>query len=460
MIENIETPEKQAMDADQPVSQPFHLPVELSLDQCIKCNICITACPVAAVTDLFPGPKYEAPQGGRFRMPGQPTPDHSVDYCSGCRACNLACPTGVKIAEMNARARHTLVEQGKVPARLRLRNNLIARTELLGGLAQPIAPLSNAVLANPLARKAAEVTLGIAAKAYFPPFARERFTAWFKKTSKARAQRAAHSNEADCPAASPQKQVAFFHGCATEYYEPRLGRAAIFVLEALGFEVIVPRQNCCGLPLLSNGEFDAARQAHQRNVKSLVEFARQGIPIVGTSTSCTLTLKEEAPELLDMHDEATRLVAENTYDFNEFLLLQPTFYELPCAPIPLTLPYHQPCQYRGHRLGNPAVGVLARIPALTILESHATCCGIAGTYGYKKEKYEIAQAVGEPLFEFIKSVGAPLAVCDSETCRWQITHGTGLPAVHPVELLAASLGSPTEGVLAKVLRLRHTRQEA
>ncbi len=414
-------------------------PVEATLEACIKCNICVTACPVAAVTDLFPGPKYEAPQAGRFRQPGVPTPDASVDYCSGCRVCNMVCPTGVKIAEINARARHEMVVQGKVPWRLRLRNNLLARTEWLGRAGQPIAPLANAILAHPVSRWLAEKTLGIARHAPLPTFSRERFTTWYRR----RQQRAPTT-----------RQVVYFHGCSTQYYEPRVGKAAVHVLEANGFEVIIPPQTCCGLPLLSNGEFDAARSHHTRNVTSLVEYARQGIPIVGTSTSCTLTLKEEAPELLDMHDEATRLVAAHTYDLNEFLLQLLYAGELRTEglrPIPLTLAYHPPCQYRAHRLGRPAIEVLRLIPELRIVESEASCCGIAGTYGYKAEKYHIAMEVGRPLFEFVQEVGGPVVLCDSETCRWQITHGSGVPSVHPVELLAAAYGYEVEGPLQEAL---------
>jgi glycerol-3-phosphate dehydrogenase subunit C len=233
-----------------------------------------------------------------------------------------------------------------------------------------------------------------------------------------------------------------------------VGKAAIQVLEANGFEVLVPEQNCCGLPLLSNGEFAAARSYHQSNIDKLVGYIKHGYVIVGTSTSCTLTLKEEAPELLDFYTSDAQLLTANTFDLHEFLLYLWEAGELKTdnlRPIPLRLAYHAPCQYRAHRLGQPSLEIMRLIPELEIVESQAACCGIAGTYGYKTEKYEIAMGVGKPLFEFVQAVNGPVAVCDSETCRWQITHGSGVPAVHPIELLAAAYGLPVEEPLANVL---------
>jgi glycerol-3-phosphate dehydrogenase subunit C len=410
-----------------------------TLDQCIKCNICTSACPVSAVTDLFPGPKYEGPQAARFRMHQQSSPDKSVDYCSGCRVCDMVCPMGVKIAELNARARALLVADRKVPLQLRLRNNLLARPELLGKLAHPIATLANLALNLKPARHIAESTLAIHHSAPLPAFSQQLFTEWL--------------NEHPKPLNTKRKAV-YFHGCSTQYYEPRLGKAAVRVLEHNGFEVIIPPQNCCGLPLLSNGEFGAARRYHERNVQNLVSYARQGIPIVGTSTSCILTIKEEAPELLDMHDEDTQLVAENTFDFNEFLwlLYEQGSLNLCFNPIHMSLGYHVPCQYRAHRLGKPGMQIMSLIPELEIIDSHADCCGIAGTYGYKLEKYKISMDVGRSLFDFISTdlVDSPMVICDSETCRWQITHATGKPAVHPVEIIAKSYGLPVEGILAEI----------
>lgn len=417
---------------------PMLSPVESSLDQCIKCNICVTKCPVTRVTDLFPGPKYEAPQAGRFRNLHSQSPDISVDYCSGCRVCNMACPTGVKIAEINARARAHLVSEGKVSLKNRLRNNLIARTGLIGKLGQPVAPLSNLMLSNGIVRKGMEFALGIHPAAPLPAFSKQRFTTWFRNHPRPH---------------QATRQVVYFHGCATEYYEPRVGRAAVHVLEANGFEVIVPEQGCCGLPLLSNGEFPAARRYHTANVSHLAEYANKGIPIVGTSTSCTLTLKEEAPELLDYHQDEVRLVAQYTYDIHEFLLnlLYLEEMRLDFLPIPFEFPYHAPCQYRAHRLGIPSIEILRLIPSLSIIESHADCCGIAGTYGYKVEKYQISMDVGASLFEFVKESNSPIVICDSETCRWQITHATGKPAIHPVEILAAAYGFPAEDPLDSLL---------
>ncbi len=332
-----------------------------------------------------------------------------------------------------------MVEQWKIPFRHRIRNNFIARSELLGKYLQPLAPLSNLFLSNSIFRILFEYLLDVHREAPLPLFASHTFSEWFNKRRST--------------AFKSTQKVVYFHGCSTQYYEPRVGRAAVFVLEANGYEVIVPKQNCCGLPLLSNGEFRAARKYHLKNVHQLSPFARLGIPIVGTSTSCTLTLKEEAPELLDLFDEDTRLVASNTFDISEFLIY---LYELNklninLKPIPLTIVYHGPCQYRAHRIGFPSLDILNLIPDLKIVPSKADCCGIAGTYGYKKEKYEIAMDIGESLFEVIRNNNVSLVACDSETCRWQITHATGIPAVYPIELLAFAYDAPVEKPLSEFL---------
>lgn len=399
-----------------------------SLDECIKCNICTSYCPVSAVTDLFPGPKYAGPQAQRFRENGQPhSPDHSVDYCSGCRVCNEVCPTGVKIAELNARARAQMVADQGIP----LRNQLLGRNELLGKVGSVAPHLANFGLHNPLSRLLAEKVMGIAREAPLPRWSTDgTFGDWLERT---RAQRL-----------KSERKVVYFHGCATMYYEPFIGRAAVAVLEHNGYEVIVPPQNCCGLPLLSNGEFDAARRYHEGNIRKLAGYARQGYAIVGTSTSCTLTLKEEAPELLDMHDGDAYTLKMAVWDIFEWLreLHERGELRTDFRPLEMVLPYHAPCQYRAHRIGKPALEIMALIPGLDLRESQARCCGIAGTYGYKAEKYPIAMDVGEELFSFVRAQGhgVRMTACDSETCRWQLEHGTGLPSRHPIEVLAAAYG--------------------
>src|SRR4051812_27549631 len=200
----------------------IELSLEQSLDSCIKSNICTAACPVSAVTDLFPGPKYVGPQAQRFRRDGQPSPDDSVDYCSGCRVCNDVCPTGVRIMELNARARARIVEQKG----LSLRSWLLGHQDRLGLLAcGPQALIANFFATNPLVRAIAEKTVGIAHKAPLPRFSTYSFRSWFKKRELG--ELAPNSQ----PPTPKSRQVVYFHGCSTNYYEPRVGKAAVEVLE-------------------------------------------------------------------------------------------------------------------------------------------------------------------------------------------------------------------------------------
>ena len=405
------------------VTESIWKQVQHSADLCVKCNICTSFCPVSNVTDLFPGPKFVGPQAQRFRNPHEISVDDSLDYCSGCGVCSLVCPHEVKVMEMNAKGRYKLYQKKPIP----LRNRLLGRSELLGQLASPFAPLANKFLDNELVRLLVEKMIGVDRRAPLPPFSFETFRGWFKGVH----QKSGRQRLSD-------KRVVFFHGCSTNYYEPRVGKAAVAVLEHNGFEVMIPDQVCCGLPMLSNAEFGAARSYAHKNLKSLASYARAGYKIVGTSTSCTLSLKSDYRHILDIDSAEAAVVAQQTYDICEFLLDLADAGELKTdfGPIEATLPYHSPCQLKAHNIGLPAIELMALIPGVEIKHIQADCCGIAGTYGYKREKYQIGMDVGAPVFDQVRAAGSSIAVCDSETCRWQIGHATGATMIHPIELLA------------------------
>jgi anaerobic glycerol-3-phosphate dehydrogenase C subunit/anaerobic glycerol-3-phosphate dehydrogenase B subunit len=395
-----------------------------TLDHCVKCTICETACPVSNATPLFGGPKYTGPQAERYRVAGAPSIESSVDYCSGCGICTQVCPQGVRIAELNARARAALKQRTGIP----LRDRIITRPTWLGRLGTPTAGLANATLGWRPARVAAERVLGVHRDAPVPRFAGRRFSSWA----------AAHASP---PA--PRRAV-YFHGCGTEYYEPWEGEKVVAVLEHNGFTVEVPKQDCCGLPLQSSGLFDDARRAVLALARALAPHLRDpDTIIVGNATSCTLMLKREAREILGLeHDPDLALVAARTYDVCELLVALHHRGELRTdfRALAESVAYHAPCQQQGHWIGKPALELLELIPGLTVFEMNARCCGIAGTYGLKAEKYDIAMAVGSELFDQVAGCGAQTVACDSETCRWQITHGTGRPSVHPIDFLHRAYG--------------------
>jgi glycerol-3-phosphate dehydrogenase subunit C len=417
--------------------------IKRTADLCVKCNICTSACPVVPVTDLFPGPKYVGPQAQRFRDPGSESPDYSLDYCSGCGICTLVCPHGVKVMEINtaAKAGMRARQLRENPLDLHLwRNWLLGRNELLGKVGGPVAPLANAVVKLKPARWLMEAILGIDRRAPFPEFHFHTFRHWFFKVHR----EATHSlpKHERLSVSGARRQVAYFHGCATNYYEPEVGKAIVAVLEHNGYEVLLPEQVCCGLPMQSNGDFAGARHNAQTNIRTLLPLARQDIPIVVGGTSCGQELKSDYREILGLHSEDARLVAEHVYDINEFLWLEHEEGRLRTdfAALDAYIPYHTSCHQKLHRIGQPALDLLGLVPGLSVEEMGADCCGITGTYGYKHEKFDIAHAVGKPLFDRIIASGADLAICDNETCRWNIAAETELKVVHTVQVLAQAYG--------------------
>ncbi|MCI7551446.1 MAG: anaerobic glycerol-3-phosphate dehydrogenase subunit C [Actinomycetaceae bacterium] len=430
----------------------------LSLDQCVKCTICETQCPVLRVTPKFSGPKYIGPQAERFRH-GESV-DYSLDYCSGCSICTTVCPQGVKIAEINAQAR-AVMKADHMP----LRDKLITQTELEGKLLTPFAPIANAALKNKPIRKIVQATVGVHAEAPVPKAQKFSFPSWWKKHEKAHyggtyeagsltpltgVDGVTHESAeiedevrelVKVDPRYPRGPIVFFHGCAGAYFEVKTSIATVEVLEHLGFRVIVPKQGCCGLASQSNGLFDRATKLVLNLAKAL-QAAGKNLTIVSSSGSCAGMLRHEAHEIMGIDTELLREVGAHTVETSEFFAKLIDNGDFPLEelhPMNLTLTYHQPCQVKSQGIGKPAVRVMEAIPGVEVIESGAACCGIAGTYGLKKEKYEVAQAVGKPLFDKVKEVNPKLAACDTETCRWQIRKATDATVIHPVELIHRAL---------------------
>jgi glycerol-3-phosphate dehydrogenase subunit C len=397
----------------------------IQYDACLKCNLCELHCPVFRVAPAFPGPKNGGPGIERLRAAGRPVDESGLDLCLGCRTCEVVCPAGLSPAALVHQPKIDKVRRKGLPAR----EWLLAHTNLMGEVAIRLSGVTNATLRLKPVRIMMEKVLRIDRRRPMPRYARGTFRSWFARRP---------SPWRDRPA--PNGQVAYFHGCSTNYMLPEIGRQAVAVLEHNGFEVILPPQRCCGLPLIGNGEIDEARSWAEYNVAQLRPYAEKGIPIIFTSTSCSLTIKQEYGHLLGVDGAET--VSPLCYDLFEFLahLHDEGRLRLDFRPSNQVLPYHQPCHQRVQGIGTPAVRLLRLIPGVEAWNMDAGCCGASGTHGYKREKYEISMAVGEPLRQAIVASGAERAVSDCEACRWQMEHLTGRLAVHPITVLWEAYG--------------------
>jgi glycerol-3-phosphate dehydrogenase subunit C len=390
-----------------------------NIDQCIKCSICNAYCPVFKATGLFPGPKLSGPDAGRFRQKGKFLPADWLELCDYCKICEMVCPHNVPIPNLHIHARKAL---GK-PHLPSLRDWLLGHSYLLGRLGNWASPLSNCFMRSTIFRWFLERGLNIDRRAKIPSYPKYTFAKWF------------HARKP-----STGNPLAYFHGCYTNYIEPELGQAVVGVLERNGFQVIVPDQECCGLPLIGNGFFDLAAKLGQKNLKSLRKVVEKRIDIIFSSTSCGMTLKHEYESILEL--PGASVLTDHLFEISQFLvrLHEEGRLDLNFKPLQETYYYHAPCHLRALQIGLPALELLSLIPGIKLVELPDGCCGLAGTYGFKKEKCDIAMEVGEDIFQAIREQRVRKVISDCEACRMQIGQQTGVETFHPVQILMQAYG--------------------
>ena len=393
-------------------------------DPCVKCTICVQACPVVAVTDKFPGPKQAGPDAQRYRAGNEEAVDDWIEYCTGCHRCQVSCPSDVPIARINILAKYRHATQKG----LSKSTKILTRSFLFGDSGSLMAPFANRTMNSKIVRRLNQVFSGIDARRPLPKFSFKTFGAW----AKGRVSKAA------------KRRVAYFHGCFTNNNSPEVGRAVVRVLEHLGCEVIIPEQYCCGAAMIGAGDIDAAVWQAKKNIQSLTPLAEQGIPILVSSTSCCLALSSEYLTVLGLKEAET--MSAQVIDVMEYLafLDEQENWTKELSPIEIEAWYHTACHQEALGIGTPSTVLLNKIPGVKVRLLDGGCCGLGGTYGFKKYKYDVSQAIGDRLLRRVDQVGAKLILTECEGCRMQIETISQVPCEHPISLIARSFGLLSE----------------
>ncbi|MBR5019445.1 MAG: anaerobic glycerol-3-phosphate dehydrogenase subunit C [Bacteroidales bacterium] len=391
-----------------------------NFEECMKCTVCTAYCPVLQVNPRYPGPKQAGPDGERLRLKDPYFFNYALKYCMNCKRCEVACPSDVKVADLIQAARIKYDH-----SKPKLRDRILASTDFMGRLARPFAPVVNGITGLGVTKSVLDATMKIDKQRSFPKYSSSSFERWLRRREKEQA-------------AFPE-QVSYFHGCYVNYNYPKLGKDLVKVLNALSVGVrLLEKEQCCGIAMITNGMAQQAKRHAEHNIAAIGKAVEAGSKVVTTSSSCTLTIREEYPNLLGVDNAnirdsllmATRFIFEKL-ERGATLRFRPDFH--------LKVAYHTPCHMERLGWGVFSEKLLRMIPGVEFTLLDSNCCGIAGTYGFKKENYAASQAIGAPLFDQIRAVNPDVVACDCETCKWQIEMSTGYAVANPISILAEAL---------------------
>ncbi len=403
-----------------------------NLEQCNGCGGCLKAAPTMCPTFVATGDEAHSTRGrantiraaleGRFGADhlGSPELSEVLGTCLSCKACRTECPSNVDLAALKAElsaTRHAI--EG-----VSLFDRLVASSDILGRVGTTIPWIANPVLGLGPVRALMKRTLGVADDAPLPSFSRHRFDRWFKRRSG--------------PASGSRGRVLLWDDTWTRYHEARVGRAAVAVLEAAGFEIaLVDGRRCCGRPAASRGLLGEVRRLGEHNLGLLAGGSE---PIVFLEPSCYSVFVDEYRQLgLRGADEvASRVVLVE--DFLHDVMEDRAAVELPWSRRELRVAVHGHCHTKALARPTAAPALLGRIPGAVVLPLETGCCGMAGAFGMLERNRELSRAVAAPLVRAIRDLPPGTLVAAAGTsCRHQIQSLAGVEALHPVEVLARAL---------------------
>ena len=350
----------------------------------------------------------------------------AMDLCIECKACKAECPSSVDMAKIKFQYLANYYKNKPIPLRVKIFSAVAKTGRINSGF---LAPFVNGISKLSIVRWLMEKFLGISRKRQLPEFASVPFTQWFAKHESKNKQGNLLSKD--------EKSVVLFNDTHSTYYDTGVAIAATEILEAAGFRVVVPNHKCCGRPMISKGLVDQARGAAQAIIEQLYPLVERGMPIIGLEPSCILTFKDEYLSLLP-NDDRAKEVANAAITFEEFVMDKDVRgeFELAFKAVDKKVLLHGHCHQKS-LVGTEPVRKVLEMVGFEVDEVDSGCCGMAGSFGYEKEHYEISMAMAERrLLPAIRAAGEDsLVVASGTSCRAQILHGAGHQALHTAQVL-------------------------
>ena len=423
---------------DQPVKTEFHYRAENSFGESVhmctgvgECRKMLggTMCPSFKATRDEEHSTRGRANALRMAMSGQLDKDglsskrlHEVmDLCLSCKACKSECPSNVDMAKMKSDAAQLYYDQHGTTLRDRLIRD---SSHLASRLSGAMAGLVNFVQQTSLFRYALQKLSGFDKRRVLPEYASEPFYKWFEKKG---------SNEFKNPA----KKVVLFADTYLNFHEPNIGISALQLLNSCGYEVILANVGCCQRPKISHGFLRDAKKEGAKTIEALKKYLDQGLTIVVCEPSCASALNDDLPDLIDDVSVAAQL-SKNVMMIDIFLEREMKAGNISqkFGSIAGDVLIHGHCHQKA-LFGTSGMKSLLGSTNQTVNEIPSGCCGMAGSFGYEQEHYDISKKIGESvLFPAVKSMKSNTTlVANGFSCRHQIEHFTGVKAKHWVEVV-------------------------